>query len=86
MIEDDCLPDDWTTEQLRLFGEIKALASTNQHLFAHPKAARVSDEHWLTLCHNFAYCAAIVSNGDDFTVHDMDTDEVLMTTEKGTLQ
>lgn len=85
MSQDDRLPDDWEPEQHRVFHEVFALAMTNQTAFSHPEALRMPDEHWRTLCHNFAFWAATSSNGDDMTVRD-ENGAILMTSERGTTQ
>jgi hypothetical protein len=82
---DDRLPDDFEPEQLALYHAVYSLALPNRALFAHPKATPVPDEHWRTLCHNFAFCAAQMRDGGDITVV-TDDDEVLMTSERGTPQ
>jgi hypothetical protein len=43
------------------------------------------DEHWTTLCHNFAFWAATAANGDDLTVTNANGD-ILMTSERGPVQ
>lgn len=83
--DDERLPDDWEPEQLRIYHEVFALAAGRQPLFSHPRAEPMPDEHWKTLCHNFAFWAATTSNGDDLTVTTEDG-EVLMTSETGPIQ
>lgn len=83
--DDDRLPDDWEPEQHRVFHEVFALSVANQVGFVHPEAIPISDEHWRTLCHNFAFWSATSANGDDLTVTD-DNGAILMTSETGTPQ
>lgn len=84
-IEDDRLPDDFEPEQLEMYHDIYALGMANQALFSHPHAEPMHPAHWQTLCHNFAFYAALARNGDDITVM-TEEGEVLMTSEKGTTQ
>jgi hypothetical protein len=82
---DDRLPDDFESEQLELYHAVCALAVPNQIHFKHPQAALMPDEQWRSLCHNFAFYAAVARNGDDITLATEDG-EVLMTSEQGTPQ
>lgn len=53
------VPDDWTDEQKDLYAKVYQFALSNQMNIAHPDARRMPDEQWDTLCHNFAFFAAL---------------------------
>jgi hypothetical protein len=58
----DETPEDWTDEQRNLFSRLWRHMETNQHLFTHPQAPRVTAEHWRITCWNAAWLATEFSD------------------------
>ena len=81
----DELPEDWTDEQLAVFGKVLRFMLSNQSLHCHPDMPNVDPEHWQTICHNSAFLAASIVGGEELIIHDTDTELVLATTESVSL-
>lgn len=54
----------WTVRAREVFNLVFSTMRSNQGLFAHPKAAKVSREHWGTTAWNAAWIAANAANGE----------------------
>lgn len=70
-------PDNWTNEQNTLFARVYRHMEANQLVFTHPKAARVTNEHWQTTCWNAAYFAAACVEDEDAWIHVNEEGDVL---------
>lgn len=53
-----------TDEAKKTFNTVFDRTLHNQTLVVHPKATWIKDEHWQTICHNFACIAAWSKAGD----------------------
>lgn len=54
----------WTARAREVFNLVYSTMRSNQRLFAHPKAAPVSRDHWNTTAWNAAWIAANAANGE----------------------
>lgn len=71
------LPDDWSEAQNALFTKVYKFITANPGAFQHPRAAALPAEHWQTIAHNAAYCAAELLENDSLRVLDADTEELI---------
>ena len=79
------VPDEWSEAQRDLYGKVFRFMLQNQSIFSHPDATPIDPEHWNTIAHNPATCAADLSEGN-ITISD-DDGRVLATSEESeTLQ
>lgn len=74
----DQLPEEWTPEQLRVYGALFDAGMSNQALITHPETGEIAPRHWQTIVHNMAYLAATAMDPDaGIILHDTATDQVV---------
>ena len=74
------LPDAWTEEQREMFSKMLRFILANQDGFRHPFADEMAPAHWLTICHNAAWCAAEFMGCDELTILNFETGAVIART------
>lgn len=78
------LPETWTPAQRDLYGRVLRFLLSNQAAVTHPNAKLIPERYWLTICHNAAWIAAEIMDGQDFTLVG-DDNTVLASTEAVTV-
>ena len=76
MRPEDKLPEDWSEAQNALFAKVYRWMIANRTVFPHPAAAQMSIEHWQTISHNAAWCAAELLEAASLRLID-DLDQVI---------
>lgn len=75
----------WTDEQKRIYGRVFRFMSANATSMRHPQSADIPADQWETVCHNAAWLAAEFLEPGDLVIRDVDTDEVIASTNAGAL-
>lgn len=76
------LPEDWTEEQHAMFSKVSTFMAANKKAVSHPASVEVSDEHWLTVCHNAGWIAAELMDCDELSIFDQTTGALFAQTPK----